>query len=212
MSAKIIISMIIISIFVTNGQELQDIEETNPEKTNPDSIDSEIIGGTASQTTTTATTTSTPSSSSSSTTTRTHRDIKICTDLSPNFISSRNGIYQTLECRAKICDDRDYDSENDVIFNQPLFDWNSGFGHIFLTNGSCDYKRSHCWHSIDIDLRYFSHQMLDNGITELQFSCSVSDSFEDTDGNGIGWGFGSDSSFLKYFRGHAINDNFISIL
>ena len=201
MSIKVVVCLLVISSLVANCHRIDGLDELDPEKSDRQNeiIDDDI--SLDSQPTSTITTTTLSSTSSPLTTPRTTRNIKICTDLTPDFISSRNGGYQTLQCSVKICDDMDYISDTDVHFNQPLFDWNSGLGHILLSNGTCDYEKGHCWHSIDIDVRYFSHQMLDNRVTELQFSCAVSDSFVDQNGNAIGWGFGSDFNSLKYFRG-----------
>ena len=117
---------------------------------------------------------------------------KICTESKPKFISTRKG-YQTLDCSAKICDSEgNLKLGTGLRFAEPIFDWNSPFGHIYATNGTCDSERLHCWHSIDVDLEYLSHQM----------SCSVSDYLSGSDDDDdIQWMVGSDFSIVKRFKG-----------
>ncbi|CAG2119517.1 unnamed protein product, partial [Medioppia subpectinata] len=139
-------------------------------------------------------------------------DTRICTDTKPEFISTRNSRYQTLDCTARLCTDSPDNGQGWAPtyqpFNNPVFEWNCQLGHIQASNGTCDYDRHMCWHSVDIDLHYFQHRMRDNDIQELRVSCAVSDAFLTPDGShedlllATGVGF----TYIKSFEGKGLDE------
>jgi len=68
-------------------------------------------------------------------TSTTSNEVQICTDLTPRHISSRDGLAQSLLCSATICGDN-VGETNPIEFYQPVFDWNSQFGHNIVANGT----------------------------------------------------------------------------
>lgn len=131
------------------------------------------------------------------------KQMKMCVYLSPAHASTRNGPFVSYECSARICSDDENSSidEESYKMRRPVFDWNSQFSHLILSNGTCDSSSLNCWHKIDINVNSLIDVMENDGIDSIEVKCTVADYVNSYDV--FNYVTGEATSILKHFKGKA---------
>lgn len=127
--------------------------------------------------------------------------LKMCVYLNPAHASTRNGPFVSYECSARICSDDENSSidEESYKMKRPVFDWNSQFSHMLLSNGTCDSSSLNCWHKIDINVNSLIDAMESDGVEEIEIKCTVADYVNSYDV--FNYVTGEATSILKNFKG-----------
>lgn len=132
------------------------------------------------------------------------KELKMCVYLSPAHASTRSGPFVSYECSARICSDDENGSidEESYKMRRPVFDWNSQFSHLLLSNGTCDSNSLNCWHKIDINVNSLIDTMESDGIEQIEVKCTVADYVNSYDL--FNYVTGEATSILKHFKGKTI--------
>lgn len=129
------------------------------------------------------------------------KQLKMCVYLSPTHASTRNGPFVSYECSSRVCSDDENGSIDEETYKmrRPVFDWNSQFSHLILSNGTCDSSFLNCWHKIDINVNSLIDVMEGDGIEQIEIKCTVADYVNSYDM--FNYVTGEATSVLRHFKG-----------
>lgn len=135
------------------------------------------------------------------------KQLKMCVYLNPAHASTRNGPFVTYECSSRVCSDDENGSidEESYKMRRPIFDWNSQFSHLILSNGTCDSSSLNCWHKIDINVNSLIDVMESDGIEQIEIKCTVADYVNSYDL--FNYVTGEATSVLRHFKGNRAHES-----
>ncbi|KAJ6217654.1 hypothetical protein RDWZM_008811 [Blomia tropicalis] len=134
---------------------------------------------------------------------KSRRLVRICVSVSPAHVSTRDGPIVSFECNARVCYDTDVNqnenpyTRNQYKFRRPIFDWNTQFSHLHMSNGTCDSSGLNCWHKVDLNVRALGQTMEQEGLEQIEIKCTVADYIHSYDI--YNYVYGDSNSIIRLF-------------
>lgn len=127
--------------------------------------------------------------------------IKACVTTSPEYISTRTGSRFVIQCNVQLCTENDDPiTDTEFCFRNPIFDWNSNFAHLKLTNGSCDSSKMFCSNQLILTREEVVKILQSKSVDQMEIRCGVAD-YARSPSSEYDYVIGDSSVSIKYFKG-----------